>query len=142
MNANINNLFAGSLWDESCLVGIDILDQQHKNFFSMLDELAYLNRLDNKREEVLQLLNKFEEYTIYHFNTEEKYMDKTDYPDIEKHKNLHKLFTKRIEDFKIAYGYDNKVILEEMISYTRKWMLVHIRVVDIHTTFDKGLITE
>lgn len=141
MNLN-NKFYENRVWSDECLVGIEIIDNQHKNFFRMLDELVSLNSKEDKEEEILQIINKFEQYTIYHFSTEEGFMDKNNYPDIERHKNLHKLYAKKIMFFKNEYTNGNHAILEEMTDYARRWLLYHILYLDVHATFDRSLITE
>ncbi|MBP1629993.1 MAG: diguanylate cyclase [Bacteroidetes bacterium] len=139
MNSN-NKFYENRVWSDDCLVGIDIIDNQHKNFFRMLDELVSLNSMKDKENEIIQIINKFEQYAAYHFSTEEGFMDKNNYPDIERHKNLHKLFAKKIMFFKNEYINGNHEILEEMMDYARKWLLYHILYMDVNAIFDRSLI--
>ena len=113
-------------------LGIRSVDMQHKRFFMMLDELR-TNFIETKESgEIItdeiknKLLSDLEDYTVYHFRTEENLMHDSNYPDIETHVQQHNLFIKKISEFRTAYKFQSQVLVEQMISFLGKWFLVHI----------------
>ena len=77
------------LWDDRYKLGIDIIDIQHKQLFTLVDKLYSLNDIKNTKEEFKIILNELSEYMKTHFQDEEAYMLSVQYPKLEEHKQLH-----------------------------------------------------
>ena len=90
-------------------------------FFETFDKLLLLNQKEDNEEEreakILSELNGLERYTVYHFNTEEELMHEANWEYI-------------CKEFQIAYNYKNKVLLEQMVLFLRRWFIMHISEVD------------
>lgn len=112
-------------WNDSYLLGIPMIDNQHKKFFVILDNLETLNQKQEKSE-MHSLINELQNYVIYHFQTEEDLMVKSQSPNIDLHVMEHELFRKKVEEFHHSYYNNNEELLNEMISFMRKWLLIHI----------------
>ena len=112
-------------WNDSYLLGIPMIDNQHKNFFVILDNLETLNQKQEKSE-MHSLINELQNYVIYHFQTEEDLMVNSQSPNIDLHVMEHELFRKKVEEFHHSYYNNNEELLNEMISFMRKWLLIHI----------------
>ena len=82
-------------WNDSYLLGIPMIDNQHKKFFVILDNLVTLNQKQEKSE-MHSLINELQNYVIYHFQTEEDLMVKSQSPNIELHVMEHELFRKKV----------------------------------------------
>jgi len=80
-------------WDMTLDIGIDSIDNQHKELFNRLDQL--LTSLDGAKsnDEVIKTLDFLEEYVVKHFNEEEEIQIKTNYP-------LHNIQHTQHEEFK------------------------------------------
>ena len=129
MNTTENFLNSNAVWSKSYTLDIELIDSQHSKFFSLFDRLLALNTLEtyNQIEDVITELDR---YTVIHFQTEEALMRKADSPDIELHLVQHELFKKKIVEFRIAYSYNNSILLEQIIVFMRKWLLIHISEID------------
>ena len=112
-------------WNDSYLLGIPMIDNQHKKFFVILDNLETLNQKQEKSE-MHSLINELQNYVIYHFKTEEDLMVKSQSPNIDLHVMEHELFRKKVEEFHHSYYNNNEELLNEMISFMRKWLIIHI----------------
>ena len=112
-------------WNDSYLLGIPMIDNQHKKFFVLLDNLETLNQKQEKSE-MHSLINELQNYVIYHFKTEEDLMVKSQSPNIDLHVMEHELFRKKVEEFHHSYYNNNEELLNEMISFMRKWLIIHI----------------
>jgi hemerythrin len=72
-------------WDESYVVGVGVIDEQHKHFVGLLNNLY--ESLESKHTENVQvIIQDLTDYADHHFKTEEDYFDKLHYPDAEIHK--------------------------------------------------------
>jgi hemerythrin len=117
-------------WNKSYMLDISMIDNQHVKFFMLFDKMLELNKSDNSHAQILDVLEELEKYTHVHFATEEALMRKAQTHDYELHVVQHKVFIDKIEEFKIAYNYNNAALLEQMITFMRKWFLMHISEID------------
>lgn len=119
-------------WADYLSLGIRSVDMQHRRFFLMLDELRTnftesKETGDNVNDDLKnKMLSDLEDYTVYHFRTEENLMRDSNYPDIEIHMQQHDLFIKKLAEFRTAYKFQSQVLVEQMIVFLGKWFLVHI----------------
>ena len=117
-------------WNSTYMLDIEIIDTQHMKFFLLFDKIQMLNKNPDSYSEISEVLNELEKYTHYHFNTEEALMRRAQTTDYDQHIAQHKVFIEKIIDFKIAYNYHNSILLEQMITFMRKWFLMHISEID------------
>lgn len=126
----IKKTTANQDWNKSYMLGIQEIDEQHEKFFILFDRLNEMNKNDSSRIQILDVIEELTEYTHYHFGTEEKMMESADVEDFELHKMQHEMFVTKLVDFKIAYNYNNSVLLSQMVVFMRKWLLMHISETD------------
>lgn len=111
-------------------LGIKTIDLQHQKFFQLLVELRLYNQSKEDNLAIYNIIEEFTEYTIYHFNAEEKIMSKINFPDIDEHLQQHEMFIKKIDNFKTAYEYQSRMLSEQILFFLQKWFLVHIQEYD------------
>ena len=70
------------------------------------------------------------DYVIKHFATEEKWMNKYEYPDIDQHQAEHKAFASRIKDYITKYQDRQPLLAREILLYLGDWYGDHILRVD------------
>lgn len=117
-------------WNDSYLLDIPMIDKQHMNFFRLFDKLSTMGKQNDSYENIKEVIVELEKYTHNHFNTEEALMKKAMVEDIDLHIEQHKLFINKVEEFKVAYSYHNLMLVEQMVSFMRKWFIMHISEVD------------
>ncbi len=127
-------------WNDSLLLGIPLVDKQHKILISLFDEIISVSKEDDSEDKILPLLNELQRYTIYHFNTEEELMRQKNLQNTELHLKQHNLFKKKIDDFIIAHNYKNIVLLNQIILFLRKWLVTHISDIDSSTLKHQAVI--
>ena len=117
-------------WSDALLLGISDIDNQHKLFVSLLDQVSSINMEKDKKETIMPLLEELQRYSVYHFNAEEELLRKANAPDVDRHIKQHELFKKKCDEFVIAYNYNNIMLVEQMLLFMRKWLIIHISDVD------------
>lgn len=77
-------------WEKKFELGVDSIDREHKQLFSIINKLLVLIKSPDKNEfacqEVIKYLNT---HTVEHFTHEEDYMQSVNYGDYEMHKRIH-----------------------------------------------------
>ena len=116
-------------WNDHFNTGIKIIDEQHHTLVGILNKLATHIAFDADMLELNAIFDELVEYTVYHFQTEEKIWHKYlshDSLDAE-HKAGHQQFITAILEFK-ADEEDKKNIelTKEILVYLTKWLASHI----------------
>lgn len=122
-------------WDNSFSVNIDLIDNQHKNLFSIGEQiyiLLYRERDDSDIQDIMNLIDELYKYTKYHFQEEERIMKFYNYPELGVHINEHKKFIEYIDSLKISEMIHNKNdSLNDLIKFIDIWITKHIKNVDV-----------
>jgi hemerythrin len=117
-------------WNNKYCVGISIIDEQHKKLFGFLNKTIDAMEHSDNIEELKEVLEEMTQYALEHFETEEAYMIKFDYPECRYHSEEHyRFFTKTIAYFDRVVNGDY-YISNELIEYLKQWLVNHIQVSD------------
>lgn len=140
-------------WSKQYLLGILMIDRQHKRLVNLLFDLCKVkdqfikdNNSISFEKRVDRVLKELLKYTRIHFREEESLMAKYDYPLLKPHKRVHLDFEQRIERTRAQFpgGKISIVVVENMSSFLRDWLVSHIlnidkRLVDFLVETDPGL---
>ncbi len=77
-------------WTIDCRLGIDTIDSQHRLLFAIANELLEIDAPAEQAPEIKYLLNHLRAYVAEHFETEERFMEKIQYPHLAVHRQLHR----------------------------------------------------
>jgi hemerythrin len=72
------------------------------------------------------VLEELIKYTFYHFETEEKYMVKYQYPGYELHKREHENLTSKVNSIKTDFEKGEAINSKDIIMFLRDWLIKHI----------------
>jgi len=113
-------------WDATYSVNIAILDAQHKNLVSTVNEL-YKAMLEGRSKDHLgQILSSLVSYTQEHFAAEEKLMLQYRYPDFNVHKAEHDRLTGTVVEFQRRFLSSEVGLSIELLDFLRDWLAKHI----------------
>jgi len=132
-SAQSSALFA---WNQTLTVYNEEIDTQHKKLLSLGRELQNFKKSANKtKDNFLSIINELKNYTVYHFDAEEKIMARGGYPNLGSHKEIHKKFVSHVTsiDFN-KFAFDDEDALDELIIFLSQWVLQHIRTEDFKYT--------
>lgn len=116
-------------WRDAYSVNVAAIDEQHKMLFKLGKDLGDIVSIEGDHfDEIMAILNKLRDYTVFHFNAEEEMMEKYDYPEMEKHRLEHKFFVKKINelDKEDEVDEEQKKITMEIITFIANWIENHI----------------
>jgi hemerythrin len=121
------------LWRDDLSIGVDQIDNQHKELIKRIDGLFEACNNGKGKEEVLKVIDYLGEYVVTHFSDEEVLQKKYGYPEYNNHKQMHTQFVK---DFGVLKGnLDKEGVTPGLIIKMNKllidWLLTHIKKADI-----------
>lgn len=118
-------------WTEDLSVGVEEIDNQHKEFIKNLNSLLDAMTQGRGREEVGNIISFLESYIEKHFELEQEYMRRFMYPDYEKHKALHAEFMTEVARLKSQFngGSGISVVLQTEKDLIQ-WFFRHIKEID------------
>jgi hemerythrin len=125
-------------WDDRYSTGIELIDEQHQELISQLNNLFLGCQKDGQAAKIffnthIRLLLR---YMNYHFSSEEKMLKHIKYPDLDAHSRQHSVWAKIItekvehieqEDLSVLLA-GNKLL--EFIIYIRDMFIHHITILD------------
>lgn len=121
-------------WSDEYITGIDLCDEQHKELFRILDrciDLSKQSKYLDRSDEILQVIDELINYTIYHFDEEEKFMLEMGYKKFFSHKVQHDTFIKQIKEFEASLSDENEEEqIREILKYILDWISEHILIID------------
>ncbi|MGM0510857.1 MAG: bacteriohemerythrin [Thermoplasmatota archaeon] len=119
-------------WKDEYSVGVEVIDDQHKELISRLDKLATAIQKQKGNERIEYLLDFMEKYTKFHFSSEEEYMEKYDYPGTQKHQEEHGKFIGVVEDLKSKFKEEgrNEEFAMAVQQFLIDWLILHIEGTD------------
>jgi hemerythrin-like metal-binding protein len=118
-------------WNNAFSIGIDVIDDQHKKFFELLDKSYLLIFQGNSQSELSHLLDELIEYSKYHFAAEEELMRKHNYVNLDQHILKHRSFTNKVLSYKIDIIREHKYMSVDIFDFIRNWLMDHILETDI-----------
>ncbi|MCB1160528.1 MAG: bacteriohemerythrin, partial [Leptospiraceae bacterium] len=113
-------------WDESFSVHVTELDEEHKNLIQILNQLFKAIHNNETKEKLNGILESLIQYTIKHFESEEKFMRSISYPDLNRHIEEHRKLTKDVVEYKKEFDLGIETISFELLDFLRKWLTKHI----------------
>ena len=66
-------------WKDAYEVGIEVVDNQHRELFAIAGRAFELLKNDfvtDKYDALVEILDELKDYAAYHFETEEKYLER------------------------------------------------------------------
>lgn len=91
------------LWDKSWSIGVDKIDNQHKELIIRINKLVTAMKEGKGKVEVLNSLDFLEEYVITHFNDEEKIQKENNYPKYETQHKDHEKFKEVLKELRKTF---------------------------------------
>ncbi len=117
-------------WNDSIRFGIDSIDQQHHHLVDLVNKLHHAMRRRAGRSVLAATLKELAQYTVEHFQSEEKMMAAVKYPQLEAHKREHEKLVSQVVDFQRQFESGSATITLDLMNFLSDWLLNHIKKVD------------
>ena len=121
-------------WDSRFSIGIPQIDAQHKQLILMTNKLykACQYSGDSAKEQFRATIREAVGYIRYHFTSEEKIMERIEYPGMEDHKREHRDFIQEVLEQVKDFEEGKRFVPHMFVRFLRDWVLSHIALTDTY----------
>lgn len=105
-------------WKDAYSNGIDEVDDQHKHLFFLVKCL--------RLETIEKTLDDLADYVFSHFSTEQGLMDESEYPDRDRHRQIHDQFVSTVAECIADDAPWDDERLHDLRKFLNKWLIGHI----------------
>jgi len=113
-------------WSDIYSVDIPSIDAQHKKWFVLVNDLGAAMTNGVGKDAVDKVLAGVVDYTVTHFNFEEREMLRCNYVNYAQHKKIHDEFIARAKDMLSKSKADKSVASIELMLTLKDWLTNHI----------------
>lgn len=121
-------------WKAEYGLGITEIDDQHKRFFELINDIeALLDRPILAPADLVEVISHLGDYAFYHFDTEEQHFKEFEYPEAAPHITSHQKFREQVQGFMEKARKpetDGKTLAHALAQFANDWLVIHILSVD------------
>ena len=117
-------------WKEKFNLGIEQLDHHHKHLVGLLNSIYDHVTGSSPIADIGSVLNALIDYTIYHFEAEERWMRENEYPGFAEHQGMHGKFATKVIWLHREFLDGRENISSEMLPFLASWLSNHILIDD------------
>jgi len=116
------------IWADTMRIGVDSIDKDHQTIISLLNRVTQEANNDSVLD---RSVDDLIDYTRYHFRREEAVMEACNYPDLEKHRDMHKTLADQVNKLANTWRSEHDPeLLCQFRKFLRDWLFHHIMQAD------------
>ena len=113
-------------WSDSFSVGNALMDAHHRIFFKMTEKFSEIAS-KNDHNAIKECVSFLTEYITMHLSAEEKLMLQANYPEFDKHKEIHDAFIQQLLYIDEAFNKDpTSITAYSILKIMQDWLTNHI----------------
>ncbi|MCM0080797.1 bacteriohemerythrin [Geomonas sp. Red32] len=116
-------------WNEALVLGCQEIDTHHRKLVGILGKV-HQDFVDGVID-IGPVLDELQEYTKYHFRSEELWMLDGVYPEIAAHRREHAFFLNKVGALRKEHDKGVQYLSLETISFLEEWITNHIKKMDV-----------
>lgn len=113
-------------WTEDYSVKNETIDQQHKKLLNIINQLYYAMENGESRLVMNTLFTQLQQYTVNHFETEERLLILSGYRDIDEHRIMHDHFRHKVIQYQNEFDNGKLVVSVDVMGFLKNWLSTHI----------------
>jgi methyl-accepting chemotaxis protein/hemerythrin len=116
-------------WKKEYSVNVKVMDAQHQKLFKIVDDLYQAILGGASKEAMPEIFKQLNDYTSFHFASEEKYFKDFGYGEAAGHIALHEEFKRDLFKMEARLG-DKDFNAFELLDFLENWWVNHVLDVD------------
>ncbi|MDR0517081.1 MAG: hemerythrin family protein [Fibromonadaceae bacterium] len=117
-----HNIFI--VWKPEYNLGISIIDEQHRGIVSTINSLHFGMQNNYGKNMLSPIIDMMHDYTRIHFQIEEGFLEKIDFPNVKKHHELHRDLSSKLVDIGRNSLLDKDPY--QFMDFLKNWWISHI----------------
>lgn len=118
------------LWKKEYEVGIEVVDSQHRQLFEIAGrafDLLKNEYITDKYDAMVEILQELKDYAVFHFTTEENYLEEIGYKKLFSHKMEHQSFIREIHSIDLEeLDLNQEEHMLSILQFVVDWIDRHI----------------
>lgn len=112
-------------WTRANAVGVEVVDEQHKKLFDLLNRLHESVVQGKEQGELGAILDELIDYTLYHFKTEEDLLQEHGLPNYQDQKDAHDDLTRSALELQDKLRDGSAILSFEVLDFLNGWLMEH-----------------
>ena len=117
-------------WEEKYSVGIQYIDNQHKELFGYLNKLLEAMKQGQASDVITPIILELEKYAVLHFQKEEYFFQRFNFQGTAEHMREHQNFKEKVASLKSELKSGEITLTIELLYFLKDWIDHHILIVD------------
>ena len=113
-------------WKETYSVRVKTIDDHHKVLVKLINDLNNAMLYEKGRSAISSIIKGLVDYTIFHFDYEEKMLEKNGYGDLVNHKKIHVQFVNKMKEIQREFDSGEKELSKDVMDFLKVWLVEHI----------------
>lgn len=111
-------------WSDDLAIGNPLIDAEHHFFLDLIRNIAYSVESETHSDFIVRLLIELEKYAEFHFYSEENIMLSCGYPELERHKQIHRHLLIKLAN-KIELYQSGETEAMNVLDFLTEWFMMH-----------------
>lgn len=111
-------------WSAEMVIDEGPIDGQHQQLVTSINDLY--DQIDAGEAKVGAILDYLVIYVDIHFADEERLMQLSGYPELETHRDEHRLFTAQLDGLSAAFHRGEAKVDQKLMEFLKAWLINHI----------------
>ncbi|MBF0625630.1 MAG: bacteriohemerythrin [Magnetococcales bacterium] len=113
-------------WQESLATGLRDVDEDHAKLVTLVNKLHRAMQEGEGRTVLSSILTELADYTVFHFQREEDYFARFDYPERLSHIQAHQHLLDTVVELIKRFEAGNFAVAIDLLAFAKRWLMEHI----------------
>ncbi len=118
-------------WKTVPRVGVPFIDEEHKQLVDIINKIyESVSSGVVSKPDLLRIMMELFDYTVFHFDNEDKVMNEVGYPQRDDHLKQHDKLQQQVLDFTTSFFEFEVDVRKNLLDVLKSWLVVHIENTD------------
>lgn len=117
-------------WSHDLEVGSVEMDAQHQRLVAIINKYHDAVERHAPRPELIAIFSEVAEYAVYHFRDEEALMEQHHFPQLARHRSIHKQLVDRVTEMMASLKHGKPNVEQDIKYFLKTWLTAHIKGID------------